>query len=570
MKRASFLVVFIAVVAVSFAGCTPSKPSSGLQAKIDQYMNAAAEYEHFMGSILVAKGDDIIIAKGYGMADVGKKIPVTADTRFRIGSVTKQFTAMAILMLQAEGKLDIHDSVCKYVPKCPEAWQPITIYNLLTHTSGIPSFTSFPNYMQVRSQSMTPEQLLALFRDKPLEFKPGTKFSYSNSGYVLLGYIIERVSGEGYGQFLEEHIFEPLGMQDSGYAKSHPTAKSFAKGYRYAGDEYQPASFVDMSVPFSAGALYSTVRDLYTWDRALDAGKLLPQSLHKLMFAPQVSVRGDLAELTGGDEAVHYGFGWFVKEEFGRKLYSHEGGIAGFTSFNGWFPTEHVYIIVLDNMSSPRIFKVARDLAAIVFGEEYKIPKPFEEIDLPTKALEKFVGTYQMAPELFMTVTRSDGHLKAQLTGQPAIPIYPESATRFFAKAVRAEIVFQVNEQGRVTGLALHQNGREINGNRVSAEKARQATATPNAISLSPEKLRKFVGTYRLTPNFAITITLEGNQLQAQATGQPAAYIYPSSKTEFFYKVVDAQITFQLNEKGEVTGLVLHQSGRDIPARKVK
>lgn len=567
MKRA-LLLVFLLPVLASLSSPATAKEGD-LRAAIDEYMNAVAEVQHFMGAVLVARGDDIIIAKGYGMADVEAQIPNTAHTRFRIGSVTKQFTAMAILMLEAKGKLDLQDSVCDYLSECPSHWQNVTIYNLLTHTSGIPSFTTFPKYLTVRTQQMSPQELVALFRDKPLTFKPGTEFQYSNSGYVLLGYIIERVSGKSYAQFLEKHIFEPLGMTHSGYAADHPDAKHHAEGYRYASGEYKPVPFVDMSVPYSAGALYSTVHDLYTWDRALAAGKLLPAPLREKMLSPQVPVKGKVSKIVGTGGPDHYGFGWFVTEAFGRTVYSHEGAIAGFTAINSWFPGENIYIIVLDNMSSPDIFKIARDLAAIVFGEDYEIPQPLEAISLPADALKKFVGTYQMTPERFITVSLTDGQLKARLTGQPALPIYPESPTHFFYKAVRAEIFFKTNEKGKVTGLVLHQRGMKMPARRVDPAKARKATDKPEAISLPPEALEKFVGTYQLFPGFAITITVEGDHLMAQGTGQPAAPIFPSSKTEFFSRVVNARFTFQVNDKGEVTGLTLHQHGRDIRARKV-
>ncbi|HKZ10093.1 MAG TPA: serine hydrolase [Rhodanobacteraceae bacterium] len=464
MKQVLSPIVLAASLAVPLSAQAGDLPNDA-RTKIEQYMNAAVKAEHFMGSILVARGDHVIIAKGYGMADLENQVPNTPDTEFRIGSVTKQFTAMAILMLQEEAKLNVHDLVCKYVPKCPKDWQPITIYELLTHTSGIPNYTEFKNFTEVMSQSMTPTQMVALFKNKPLDFKPGTKFSYSNSGYVLLGYILQRVSGESYEQFLQQHIFGPVGMKDSGYDESHPTSANHAKGYRYDG-KYEPAPYVDMSTPFSAGALYSTVRDLYTWDRALAAGKLIPTSLQKQMFAPQVPVRAG-----GGKEPVHYGFGWFISKEFGHTEYSHEGGIPGFTSFNSWFPKQHVYIIVLDNMLSPQVATTANSLAAIVFGQKYEIPKPFKAISLPAKELEKFVGTYQMAPNVFLVITRTGDQLKAQMTGQPAFPIYPESKNHFFLKAVRSQIFFRTNAQGKVTGLAILQNGQTHPGKRVDAAK---------------------------------------------------------------------------------------------------
>lgn len=455
MKRSLALLPIISALAAPLS-CHAAAARKDLNSEINQYMNAAVKAWHFMGSILVARDGHVIIAKGYGMANVERNIPNTPDTEFRIGSNTKQFTSMAIMMLQADGKLDVHDPVCKYVPDCPKDWQPITIHNLLTHTSGIPNFTDFPSYKKVRDETITPTQLLALFKDKPLDFKPGAKFKYSNSGYEVLGYIIEKVSGGTYAQFLQQHIFKPLGMTNSGYDSSHPTAKNHAEGYDAYDDakkKYPLTSFVDMSVPFSAGALYSTVRDLYTWDRALGAVKLLPKHLHQQMFAPQVPV--------GGSDKAFYGYGWFVSTLFGHRSYMHEGGIAGFTSVNSWFPDQRAYVIVLDNVTSPYVGDVAKSLTAILFGKPYTLPKVLKAIHLPASELEKFVGTYQFDPKFSFTITLKGDQLVSQATGQPTIPIFPESKTEFFTKAFPSSITFKTDDKGKVTGLILHQGGED-------------------------------------------------------------------------------------------------------------
>lgn len=454
MNRMLALPLVLSLVAAPLSGHAAA--GKDVHSDIDQYMNVAAKAWHFMGSILVARDGHVIVAKGYGMANAERNIPNTPDTEFRIGSNTKQFTSMAIMMLQAEGKLDVHDPVCKYVTKCPKDWQPITIHNLLTHTSGIPNFTDFPSYTKVRDETLTPTQLLALFKDKPLDFKPGAKFEYSNSGYEVLGYIIEKVSGERYAQFLQQHIFGPLGMANSGYDSSHPTAENHAIGYDSYDDAkktYPVSSFVDMSVPFSAGALYSTVRDLYTWDRALAADKLLPMPLHQQMFARQVPVD------KSGD--VFYGYGWFVSTRFGHPIYFHEGGIAGFTSVNSWFPDQNAYVIVLDNVSSPYVVDVANSLTAILFGKPYTLPKVLKAIHVPASELQKFVGTYQLDPKFLFKVTLKGNQLVSQASGQPPVPIFPESKTEFFTRAFPSSITFMTNSKGEVTGFVLHQAGQD-------------------------------------------------------------------------------------------------------------
>ncbi|MGH2842449.1 MAG: serine hydrolase, partial [Solirubrobacteraceae bacterium] len=501
MRCPSALAFALLLIALPLA-CRAADPPQNVRVRLDAYMQVEAKLQHFMGTILVARGGHVILAKGYGEANIATGVPNTPTTEFRIGSVTKQFTAMGILMLAAERKLKLTDPVCKYVTGCPADWRHITINELLTHTSGIPDYldTLGPEaLMKLMATPSTPAQLVALFEHKPLEFKPGAKFSYSNSGYVLLGAILERVSGEPYGEFLQRHIFTPLGMTHSAYAMRATRGKNLAQGYRYAGG-YRPSAPVNLTGVFSAGGIRSTVLDLYAWDRALDAdhGRLVPRALLEKMFAPHVVVGASvLTRMQDATGAEHYGYGWFIRRQFGHLEYAHEGGLPGFTSLNSWFPGQHMYVIVLDNTQSPDIFRIGGTLDAIAFGKPYTIPRPFKAIKLPASALEPFVGTYQIAPRRFITITRKDDQLSAQMTGQPVFLIYPESATHFFLKVVRAQLFFETDASGKATGVTLRQGGVTIHGKRLSAAEAKAVHATPKVVKLAPDALREFVGTYR-------------------------------------------------------------------------
>jgi CubicO group peptidase (beta-lactamase class C family) len=274
-----------------------------IAAAADQYCQAHVAINKFSGSVLVAKGDQVLFAKGYGLANVEHDVPNTAQTKFRLGSITKQFTAMAILILQEQGKLSVDDLVSKHVDGCPEAWKDVTIHHLLTHTSGIPSFTSLPGYGASMPLPSSPRQTLDRVRDMPLEFAPGEKFVYSNSGYVLLGEIIEKVAGKPYEKFLPEVIFEPLGMKDTGYDFPAPIVPHRAAGYRRIGDQLANAAYLDMTIPHGAGALYSTVEDLHRWSVALDERKLISSGAYEKMFTP---AKGN------------YAYGWIVDKQFGR------------------------------------------------------------------------------------------------------------------------------------------------------------------------------------------------------------------------------------------------------------
>src|SRR5215831_8992385 len=256
-----------------------SAPTPNL-ARMEQVVQSFVKDKQFMGSVLVARGQTILLDKGYGFANLEWNIPNSPTTKFRLGSITKQFTSASILLLEERGKLKVDDPVKKYMPDAPVAWDKVTIYNLLTHTSGIPSFTGFPDYVSTEAIPTTPEKLVARFRDQPLEFQPGEKWNYSNSGYVLLGYLIEKISGQPYDKFEQENIFNPLGMKDSGYDSNSAVILRRASGYSPGPSGPVNAGYIDMSIPLSAGGLYSTTEDLLRWEQGLFGGKLLsPASL---------------------------------------------------------------------------------------------------------------------------------------------------------------------------------------------------------------------------------------------------------------------------------------------------
>jgi len=327
--------------------------------KADTYLSQLTKARLFSGSVLIARNGKVLVRQGYGEADHEKHGANTAQTKFRIGSLTKQFTAMALLILQAQGKLNVHDRICTYLSECPVTWQQITLHHLLTHTSGIPDFTSFPDYQTTQGSPSSPTQTIARFKDKPLDFQPGEKFSYSNSGYVVLGAIIEQTSSATYEAFLRDNIFVPLQMVNSGYDHNNG---DLAVGYR---DQTSvPADFVDMSIPYAAGGLYSTVEDLYRWDQALYTDKLIPKNLRDMMFTP-FALTSDRNGLRYG-----YGYGWGIGEEDNHLLVSHEGGINGFHSVIARYPNDKIVIIILGNRQDMNLFEMRTQLTKIVFGEK--------------------------------------------------------------------------------------------------------------------------------------------------------------------------------------------------------
>ena len=419
----------------------PAETNPRLTQVIDSYV----DNHQFMGSALVAKGDDVVLSQGYGSADLTWNIPNSPSTKFRLGSVTKQFTAACVLLLEERGKWNIHDPLKKFLPDAPAAWDKITIYNLLTHTSGIANFTSFPDYPDSEGKPTTPEKLVARFRDKPLDFEPGSKWSYSNSGYVLLGYLLEKVSGEPYAQFLQENIFTPLGMKDSGYDSNTKVIPQHATGYSPGKDGVEVAGYIDMTIPFSAGALYSTTQDLLKWERGLFGGKVLAALQMKEMTTP---FKGD------------YGCGLFIANTGGHQEISHGGGIEGFNTDLAYYPTEQMTIIVLANLNGSAPDEIAKQLAAVMHGGKVVLASERNEIKLPVEDLKSYVGVYEVTPTVNMVITLNGDHLETQLGPQPKVPIYAESPTNFFLKVVDAQLEFSKDASGSVTGVTLHQNGQ--------------------------------------------------------------------------------------------------------------
>jgi CubicO group peptidase (beta-lactamase class C family) len=405
--------------------------------------------KQFMGSVLVAQDGKILLDQGYGFANLEWQVSNTPTTKFRLGSITKQFTAASILLLEERGKLKVEDPVKKYLTDAPAAWDKITIFHLLTHTSGIPNFTGFPDYPTSEATPTTPEKLVARFRDKPLEFEPGTKWNYSNSGYALLGYLIEKISGQSYAGFVQENIFTPLGMKDSGYDSNSAVISRRATGYAPSFAGPVNAGFIHMSIPFAAGALYSTTEDLLRWEQGLFGGKVLkPESLAK-MTTP---FKED------------YAFGLGVTAKNGHKVIWHNGGIEGFNTALEYYPDDKLVVAVLANLNGPFVEQIAANLGKVAHGETVVLAAERKQITLPAKTLEQYIGTYELTPAFSIVTTLEGEQLMAQATNQPKFPVFPESETMFFLKVVDAQLEFFKNDQGQVTHLVLHQGGRDQKG----------------------------------------------------------------------------------------------------------
>ncbi len=449
---------FVAVCALACAAWLAARPAENVRL-FGKYMRAQAIAAQFTGSVLVARGDDVVFAESYGYADVERGIRNEVQTQYRIGSVTKPFTAITILQLQESGLLSVTDPICRYVDPCPSAWSPITIHELLSHTSGIPDFTSREDFIAAAVNPASREEIMATFRDLPLRFAVGEKFEYSNSNYHLLGWIIERVTGKPYGDVLAERIFEPLGLSATFMDGSVPATNRAALGYRSADDgSLQLDTNYDPTWSFSSGGVFSTVEDLLRWSRALETDDALPKAARERMWTP-----------------VHetYGYGWTIRppspETFYRRIRMHGGRTPGYTACFMRFPDDDVTTIALSNNSFGDLCPITTDLAAIALGELLQMPVARRAVRLDPAILDRYTGRYRFPPDAIIDITRESDWLVVHAPPSPdRLQLFPENRTDFFLKTMDLQVIFDTNWRGETAGLYVRYRGRSTYIERVA------------------------------------------------------------------------------------------------------
>ena len=526
---------------------------------VDDLFSRLIDKDGAGASVLVAQHGQILFEKGYGLADLEKHVPTTPQTKFRIGSITKQFTASAILKLQEEGKLNVNDKLSKYIPDFPRG-DEVTLRHLLTHTSGIHSYTDKPGFIEGVTKPIQETELINSFKHDAYDFDPGKSWRYDNSGFFLLGYIVEKVSGQSYGDFMHTTFFEPIGMTNTGVHRSDLHLDHEALGYSFEQGRFSKAPNWDMSWAGGAGAIYSTVEDLYRWNEAIFSGKVLKPASLEAAFTPVKTSENKDDNATDG-----YGYGWGISHFRGSQEISHGGGLQGFTSYLLRLPREEFTVAVLVNAApaAPGTDpgRLAHEVVELCLGDTLA-PRPIPQVDknISVASLEPLVGRYDYGIGI-LEVTRENNHLYAQLSGQPKYEIFPKSENEYFWKVVEAQVTFIKDASGTVTKAVHHQNGQTINAPRIESIKE---------VRVDTSNYAALLGRYDYGQGKAIlTVTREGDQLFAQLTGQPKFEIYPKSPTEFFWKVVEAQVTFVKDDSGKVVKAVHHQGGRTFDAPKI-
>ena len=501
---------------------------------------------------LVAKKGQIIYNKAFGMANLELNIPMQPDMVFRIGSITKQFTAVAILQLMEQGKLSLQDDITKFIPDYPTQAYTITIEHLLTHTSGIKSYTSITDYFTNVRKDMKPEEVINLFKNQPMEFAPGTKWNYNNSGFFLLGYIIEKITGKTYAEYIQENFFTPLGMTSSCYGSDIRIIKNRASGYQQGNDGPENSDYCSMTQPYSAGSIMSTVGDLFKWHQAVHSYKLVKKETIDKAFTEYKLKNG---------EGTGYGYGWFLSQLQGSPTIEHGGGIFGYLTSSIYLPEEDVFVALFSNNTGKGPEFTSLKMAAMAIGK----PLNTNEIKLDEATLDEYVGIYANPRGMEVTITREGTQLSANLAGAGARKLLPLEKDKFLVEYAFMYATFKRDDNGRIVSFVTDDRGKPDTWNRTEKKIEEKKT-----ITVDEGTLDKYVGQFELQPGFVITFTREGNKLYTQATGQPKFEVFAESETKFFLKVVDAQVEFVPDADGKVNKMILNQGGQKMEAKRIK
>lgn len=542
---------FILVLGILFHPALAQNDAQ-LSAQFDKLLSQQFKANEPGAAALVAKNGKIIYQEGFGMANVELDIPMKADHVFRIGSITKQFTAIAILQLMEQGKLSLQDEITKFIPDYPTRGNRITIEHLLTHTSGIPDFSNMRDTTQMGKKDFTPKQMIDYFKNEPIRFAPGTKYEYSNSGYFLLGYIIEQITGMSYAQYIEENFFKPLGMNASLYASDTRIVKNRADGYSKTKGRYENTAYLSMTIPYAAGSIQSTVEDLFKWQQGLLSGKLVKkETLDKAWSRYQLS----------DGSRSSYGYGWrqgFIQES--PSLW-HGGLINGFMTMAMYLPEENVFVAVFSNCDANSPVDVTAKMAALAIGKPYE----YKAITADSSVLKKYEGVYENGKGQQRIVNVSGNRLLIQLNRSPKSEIKAYQKDQFFfVNEPMVSIDFIRNNKGEVEKL--------VTKSRTAIEswsKTNKAFPSEDGIKLDGKILESYVGVYEVSPDFKFTVSREKDRLFVAPTGQEKFEIFAESETKFFLKINDAQMEFMKDGSGKVNKVMITQGGRKTDAVRI-
>ena len=525
------------------------------KARADALVNASWPTDGPGGAVVITEHGKIVYSIGRGMADIAAKRPITPRTVFRLGSISKQFSAAVLLQLVDEGKVRLDDPISKYLPGFPKPGGDATIAQILNHTVGVQSYTAIPGFMAEANtnRAYTTAQMIALFKDLPAPSKPGEKYEYNNSGYVLVGAVIEAVTGKPWHVAVEERIGRPLSLATIRYGVGEATMARMAKGYTEGPNGVAPAQKIHMSVPHAAGALIGSAEDLAKWGQALHHGKVVSNTSYARMIAP--------TKLPDGT-TESYGFGLGQGDVRGHDSIGHGGGIFGFSTDSLYFPKDDLFIAVLTNSDSPKTSPdvAIRRLAAMALGNPFPV---MVETTVDGAALAPMMGIYALPDNkgerrFFVR----DGQMYTQRSGAPESKVYAAGGDRFFYGNDSLNWFEMARDAAGKPVMAMHQNGAD------KAEKAIWKGPIPveaKAAAVPRATLERYIGSFSSPIGVGTVAWGESDTLTFQLAGQPAVPIKALSATEFEAAAVGAKVVFDASGNK----LVIHQGGRELPFERV-
>lgn len=447
--------------------------SNEIAAAVDRYLAVRTEMGRFSGAVLVEKDDTVILRKGYGFADVDKRVPYSPETRHEAASVSKMFTAMAALRLRDQGKLHLDDSICTYLDRCPDAWKPITVQQLMRHTSGIPDYEEplelgSPKYLEVMTKPGSSATLLDRARTQPLDFRPGEKFSYSNTGYIALSFVVERAAGMPFAAFVTKALLRPAGMTHSTVLGTATSRKGLAPGYTFedigwakmlagyplTAGHLKKVPLLPLTPPEGDAWLCTTVDDLYKWSRAMDGKGFLPAAEAIEALTP------------GLDD---YGYGWFVQRAFDRRRARHNGLLPGYQTDFIKFPDDGITIILFSNLDRAPLARIARDVTAIVLGTPYDMPVRGTVVELTEAQVAPLVADYRTDDGSMLTVRKEPDYLTATIKGRYTAGLIPLSPTEFYMPLADGRAIFTLGADGIAASVNMRYSGEDHIATRIAA-----------------------------------------------------------------------------------------------------
>jgi CubicO group peptidase (beta-lactamase class C family) len=558
-------VLGLAAVLVAVAVLSGCREAERVRDELDAYLTAAHDVWGFRGAALVALDGRVILARGYGSADSEFAEENRPDTRFYIGSITKQFTAAAVMLLVEREQLGLEDSVGELLEEYAGGHLGgVTVHQLLSHTSGIADYTRIPEVLLRRTSAMSPTELLGTIENRSLLFEPGSDFAYSNTNYLILGLIIERVAGQSYEAFLHQHIFNPLKMKDTGYGRREIGMPDRALGYTVdSSGRPMVAARVDLSVLHTAGALYSSVMDMHRWDSALYAEAVLSNE----------SVRRMLTPVLAG-----YAYGWVVDSLYGRVRTYHGGFLDGFNAtFERW-TADRLCVVVFSNEDKAPVRKMARALAAIVFDRPYDFPIVRTPAPVDSSLFADYVGAYEMAPDYYRVVDRRGDSLVTWASEDPPSGLEPLTTDTFFtADDHTVLIAFGRNSRGVVDSIFRIEEQTLYAGVRLDSVRSEPFLLAEDLIEMDSTSLERYVGTYQLQsllprerwPEFVLSVQRRGERLYARTTGLGEVRVFPLSDTLFVHRTKDFRIEFAFDSTGRAATCRLTLGGASVDGWRV-